>query len=145
MRKPMKLRAINRLSSSTKTKDEVIQNNLQLSVRTTIMNKSILIALVALFVSVNSYGHSGRTDKNGGHNCSAASIEKGLCTGYHYHNGRAYLDVGETLVDVALLDDEHHFHNEDADEHDITEEHNHDHEIDQSLEKIDHTSEVNSI
>ena len=31
--------------------------------------------------------HSGRTDSNGGHNCSDKSIAKGLCTGYHYHNG----------------------------------------------------------
>ena len=29
--------------------------------------------------------HSGRTDKNGGHNCSEASKRKGLCSGYHYH------------------------------------------------------------
>lgn len=31
--------------------------------------------------------HSGRTDSSGGHNCSAKSIAKGLCSGYHYHNG----------------------------------------------------------
>ena len=31
--------------------------------------------------------HSGRTDQFGGHNCSAKSIQKGLCSGYHYHNG----------------------------------------------------------
>lgn len=30
-------------------------------------------------------GHSGRTDANGGHNCSQKSQEKGLCSGYHYH------------------------------------------------------------
>jgi len=29
--------------------------------------------------------HSGGTDSNGGHNCSDASIRKGLCSGYHYH------------------------------------------------------------
>ena len=29
--------------------------------------------------------HSGRLDKNGGHNCSKKSKEKGLCSGYHYH------------------------------------------------------------
>ena len=33
--------------------------------------------------TVNS--HSGRTDSNGGHNCSAKSQQKGLCSGYHYH------------------------------------------------------------
>lgn len=31
--------------------------------------------------------HSGRTDGRGGHNCTEKSIAKGLCTGYHYHNG----------------------------------------------------------
>ena len=30
-------------------------------------------------------GHSGRTDSSGGHNCSAKSKRKGLCSGYHYH------------------------------------------------------------
>lgn len=30
-------------------------------------------------------GHSGRTDSNGGHNCSESSKRKGLCSGYHYH------------------------------------------------------------
>ncbi len=30
-------------------------------------------------------GHSGRTDSSGGHNCSDASVRKGLCSGYHYH------------------------------------------------------------
>lgn len=29
--------------------------------------------------------HSGRTDSRGGHNCSAKSKAKGLCSGYHYH------------------------------------------------------------
>lgn len=29
--------------------------------------------------------HGGGLDKRGGHNCSAKSKAKGLCTGYHYH------------------------------------------------------------
>lgn len=29
--------------------------------------------------------HSGGLDKCGGHNCSEKSKQKGLCTGYHYH------------------------------------------------------------
>ena len=33
-----------------------------------------------------SLGHSGRTDVYGGHKCSQKSINKGLCSGYHYHN-----------------------------------------------------------
>nr|WP_246628097.1 stalk domain-containing protein [Paenibacillus oenotherae] len=40
-----------------------------------------------VFNSGLSLAHSGRTDGNGGHNCSEKSRAKGLCTGYHYHNG----------------------------------------------------------
>lgn len=109
------------------------------------MNRNLLIVFVAVFVSTSSYGHSGRTDKNGGHNCSAASIEKGLCTGYHYHNGRAYLDVDEELVEVASLDDDNHFHNVDADDHATTENHVHSHDIDPILKKAVQPLEVNSI
>jgi hypothetical protein len=46
----------------------------------------ILLALVFVSLSTLSFGHSGRTDSNGGHNCSQKSKEKGLCSGYHYHN-----------------------------------------------------------
>lgn len=52
--------------------------------------KKILMVLIALVVFVGTsssvMAHSGRTDKNGGHNCSAKSKQKGLCSGYHYHN-----------------------------------------------------------
>jgi hypothetical protein len=52
------------------------------------LHKSILAAIVlSLTVSSVSFAHSGRTDGNGGHNCSATSQAKGLCSGYHYHNG----------------------------------------------------------
>ena len=47
--------------------------------------KKILFLLFT--VSMICYPHSGRTDSSGGHNCSAKSRSKGLCTGYHYHNG----------------------------------------------------------
>ena len=52
------------------------------------MNKlsKLLLALIFLSMSTLSFGYSGRTDSNGGHNCSQKSKEKGLCTGYHYHN-----------------------------------------------------------
>lgn len=40
-----------------------------------------------LFIASMANAHSGRTDSSGGHNCSEKSIAKGLCTGYHYHNG----------------------------------------------------------
>ncbi|MDR6884288.1 hypothetical protein J2X61_006088 [Bacillus sp. 3255] len=49
-----------------------------------------LLAVTFVFtlcVSQSVYAHSGRTDANGGHNCSASSQAKGLCSGYHYHNG----------------------------------------------------------
>ena len=42
----------------------------------------LIITLVTM-----GFSHSGRTDSSGGHNCSAKSKSKGLCTGYHYHNG----------------------------------------------------------
>lgn len=52
--------------------------------------KKLLIGLFTCTILFNVSpvvdAHSGRTDSNGGHNCSAKSIQKGLCTGYHYHN-----------------------------------------------------------
>ncbi|WP_148298711.1 YHYH domain-containing protein [Paenibacillus pini] len=48
----------------------------------------ILVVVVSVGVSSSVSAHSGRLDKNGGHNCSAKSKQKGLCTGYHYHNKR---------------------------------------------------------
>jgi len=47
----------------------------------------LIIILICCSVSINAYAHSGRTDSSGGHNCSAKSVAKGLCTGYHFHNG----------------------------------------------------------
>lgn len=41
---------------------------------------------ICIFSDLNSFAHSGKTDSSGGHNCSAKSQAKGLCTGYHYHN-----------------------------------------------------------
>ena len=53
------------------------------------MNKKFIFLLLICFFtfSTMTYAHSGRTDASGGHNCSQKSISKGLCTGYHYHNG----------------------------------------------------------
>ena len=43
-----------------------------------------LIFIVLLFtLNTSVLAHSGRTDANGGHNCSEKSKRKGLCTGYH--------------------------------------------------------------
>tara|TARA_R110000737_G_scaffold67694_2_gene95700 strand:- start:1801 stop:2058 length:258 start_codon:yes stop_codon:yes gene_type:complete len=53
--------------------------------------KKVLIGLVALILLTSqASAHSGRTDKDGGHNCSKKSVEKGLCDGYHYHNGQPF-------------------------------------------------------
>lgn len=50
--------------------------------------KSILLAFFfILLLPSQTLAHSGRTDSSGGHNCSSSSISKGLCSGYHYHNG----------------------------------------------------------
>ncbi|MBD1382338.1 YHYH domain-containing protein [Metabacillus arenae] len=49
---------------------------------------SLLLVLLLIISFQNMAGaHSGRTDSSGGHNCSEKSKAKGLCTGYHYHNG----------------------------------------------------------
>ncbi|TLU61216.1 YHYH domain-containing protein [Thalassotalea litorea] len=48
-----------------------------------IIIKASLFTLLALTFNANA--HSGRTDVNGGHNCSQKSKDKGLCSGYHYH------------------------------------------------------------
>lgn len=49
--------------------------------------KNILIILVIMFATTGYVSaHSGRTDGSGGHNCSAKSKRKGLCSGYHYHS-----------------------------------------------------------
>ncbi|MGX1195892.1 YHYH domain-containing protein [Metabacillus sp. SLBN-84] len=46
----------------------------------------LTLAFLFVFGSV-SFAHSGRTVSKGGYNCSAKSQAKGLCIGYHYHNG----------------------------------------------------------
>ncbi|KMY50988.1 YHYH domain-containing protein [Peribacillus loiseleuriae] len=47
----------------------------------------IITLLLSFVLGSTIYAHSGRTDSSGGHNCSAKSQAKGLCSGYHYHNG----------------------------------------------------------
>ena len=49
------------------------------------MKKILTATLLLAMVGGQAIAHSGRTDSNGGHNCSQKSINKGLCTGYHYH------------------------------------------------------------
>jgi len=50
-----------------------------------------------------SYAHSGRTDSSGGHNCSDKSKAKGLCTGYHYHNGGGPTSSGDNGSSGAVV------------------------------------------
>ncbi len=45
----------------------------------------LILVLIFASLNTNTFAHSGRTDANGGHNCSEKSKKKGLCTGYHYH------------------------------------------------------------
>ncbi|MGR3764097.1 YHYH domain-containing protein [Rossellomorea sp. NS-SX7] len=47
---------------------------------------AITLLFSVVFGSI-AFAHSGRTDSSGGHNCSDKSKAKGLCTGYHSHNG----------------------------------------------------------
>ncbi|NQX60523.1 YHYH domain-containing protein [Paenibacillus qinlingensis] len=58
----------------------------------------VLLSSLALLITVSTTAtaHSGRTDSNGGHNCSAASKAKGLCSGYHYHNGGSSSNSGSS-------------------------------------------------
>ncbi|WP_312029552.1 YHYH domain-containing protein [Paenibacillus sedimenti] len=52
------------------------------------MKFKVIFSSLALLITISTtaFAHSGRTDSSGGHNCSAKSIAKGLCSGYHYHN-----------------------------------------------------------
>jgi len=47
---------------------------------------SLIVFISVLFINTSINAHSGRTDSSGGHNCSLKSQQKGLCSGYHYHN-----------------------------------------------------------
>jgi hypothetical protein len=64
------------------------------------MRQSIFL-FSAILLSLNCSAHSGRTDSSGGHNCSQKSIEKGLCTGYHYHNGK-FVAIDDTQLDATV-------------------------------------------
>ena len=53
-----------------------------------------VFGLSGMIVSDSAEAHSGRTDSNGGHNCSDQSKRKGLCSGYHYHKRYSLEDAG---------------------------------------------------
>ena len=75
------------------------------------MKKLIFIALIASFgFASQAFSHSGRTDKKGGHNCSAKSKKKGLCSGYHYHNNGKTSHTHAVEEDKAVRAKEAHTH-----------------------------------
>ena len=66
------------------------------------------VALMLVVASLTSYSsaHSGGTDSSGGHNCSQKSINKGLCSGYHYHNNTSidqHGQHGQNEVEVSTI------------------------------------------
>ena len=72
-----------------------------------------------LFLPNDLSAHSGRTDSTGGHNCSAESKRKGLCTGYHYHYVNCpSVEVAEeetqSVKECSVLEKSLHTHFHDA-------------------------------
>ena len=59
--------------------------NIRLKLITEIHMRNILLIVLLFTLNTSVLAHSGRTDSNGGHNCSEKSKRKGLCSGYHYH------------------------------------------------------------
>jgi hypothetical protein len=70
----------------------------------------ILMIFFLSLLSFYSSAHSGRTDANGGHNCSQASKNKGLCTGYHYHNSGTENHSHSTEGEQEHEDEHEHEH-----------------------------------
>ena len=67
--------------------------------------KNILFIVLLFTLNTSVLAHSGRTDANGGHNCSEKSKRKGLCTGYHYHKKPKAQQV-DIKLDKALEEKE---------------------------------------
>lgn len=71
------------------------------------LSKALLLLFIASLASTTS-AHSGRTDSSGGHNCSQKSINKGLCSGYHYHNN-TNVDKSELIeIQVSVVSENNH-------------------------------------
>jgi hypothetical protein len=69
---------------------------------------TVVLMLVVAFYASYSSAHSGRTDSSGGHNCSQKSINKGLCSGYHYHNNTS-IDQSEQIgIKVSAAPEKDH-------------------------------------
>ena len=93
--------------------------------------------LLILFLPNDLSAHSGRTDSNCGHNCSAESKRKGLCTGYHYHYANCpILEVAEegtqSLKECSDLEKALHTHFHEAGGYYISSEEHHAHDEDVS-------------
>jgi len=56
-----------------------------------------ILFVSSLIFTTQAYSHGGRTDSSGGHNCSQKSIDKGLCSGYHYHEANLH-DADHNIV-----------------------------------------------
>ncbi len=63
--------------------------------------KKLLIIVLLFSLNTSVLAHSGRTDSNGGHNCSEKSKRKGLCSGYHYHK-KPKAQQAEIKLDKAI-------------------------------------------
>lgn len=89
------------------------------------MFRFIFSSLILFLFSPNDLSaHSGRLDSNCGHNCSAESIRKGLCTSYHYHYANCPMTETlkvetETSVECNVLEQVIYLHSHDAEDENI--------------------------
>lgn len=67
------------------------------------MKKITIAFAIALLSPTIAFSHSGGLDKNGGHECSDKSKEKGLCSGYHYHRADAVAFKEKSTVNGSKL------------------------------------------
>ena len=68
------------------------------------MKKILTATLLLAMVGGQAIAHSGRTDSNGGHNCSQKSKDKELCTGYHYSNdGDLHADLTDEVINPSKV------------------------------------------
>ena len=100
------------------------------------------LLILFLFLSNDLSAHSGRLDSNCGHNCSAESIRKGLCTSYHYHyancpKAETIKEETEISIECNVLERiiHHHFHDSEGN-HEFSEE-LHAHRIDGSYFQVE--------
>lgn len=93
--------------------------------------------ILILFLPNDLSAHSGRLDSNCGHNCSAESIRKGLCTSYHYHYANCPMTETlkvetETSVECNVLEQAIYPHSHDAEDENIATKEQHIQHVDAS-------------